>query len=214
MDGLSERIDELRALIGRHDERYHEADDPEIPDADYDALLSELKVLESEHPDLVTLDSPTQRVAPAGRATFAEVTHRVPMRSLDNAFDVDGLQAWSERVLKRLATDRDGEESAEPPTVTWVCELKFDGLAVSIRYEDGLLAQAATRGDGQVGEDVTANVRTIADVPKRLADGAPPVVEVRGEVYLGLSAFEALNAAQEAAGEKTYVNPRNTAAAS
>ena len=214
MDGPSERIDELRALVGLHDERYHEADDPEIPDADYDALLGELKALEAEYPDLVTPNSPTQRVAPAGRATFAEVTHRVPMRSLDNAFDVDELRAWSERVLKRLATDRDGEESAEPPTVTWVCELKFDGLAVSIRYEDGLLAQAATRGDGQVGEDVTANVRTIADVPKHLTEGAPPVVEVRGEVYLGLSAFEALNAAQEAAGEKTYVNPRNTAAGS
>ena len=214
MDGLSERIDELRALIDLHDERYHAADDPEIPDADYDALLSELKALEAEHPYLVTPDSPTQRVAPAGRATFAEVTHRVPMRSLDNAFDVDELRAWSERVLKRLAIDGEGEESAEPPAVTWVCELKFDGLAVSIRYEDGLLAQAATRGDGQVGEDVTANVRTIADVPKRLADGAPPVVEVRGEVYLSLSAFEALNAAQEVAGEKTYVNPRNTAAGS
>ena len=108
MDGLSERIDELRALIGRHDERYHEADDPEIPDADYDALLSELKALEAEYPDLVTPDSPTQRVAPAGRATFAEVTHRVPMRSLDNAFDIDELRAWSERVLKRLAIDGRG----------------------------------------------------------------------------------------------------------
>ncbi|MEC9424193.1 MAG: NAD-dependent DNA ligase LigA [Actinomycetota bacterium] len=214
MDGPSERIDELRALIGLHDQRYHTADDPEIPDADYDTLLSELKALEAEYPDLVTSDSPTQRIAPAGRSTFAEVTHRVPMRSLDNAFDVDELRAWSERVLKRLATDGGVEESAEPPAVAWVCELKFDGLAVSIRYEDGLLAQAATRGDGRVGEDVTANVRTIADVPERLADGAPPVVEVRGEVYLNLPAFEALNAAQEAAGEKTYANPRNTAAGS
>ena len=215
---ISERIVELRALIGHHDERYHEADEPEIPDADYDALLVELRQLEADHPELVTPDSPTQRVGAAGRSTFTEVAHRVPMRSLDNAFDVDELRAWSERVVKRLAADGEAvagtDEDGDPPTVTWACELKFDGLAVSIRYEDGMLVQAATRGDGRVGEDVTANVRTIDDVPDRLAAGAPAVVEVRGEVYLGLSAFAALNAAQEAAGDKTYVNPRNTAAGS
>ena len=219
MDGpsgpTSERIDELRALIAHHNERYHLADDPEIPDADYDALLIELGALEASHPELVTPDSPTQRMGAAGRAAFTEVVHRVPMRSLDNAFDVGELRAWSARVLKRLAAgDGGGQEPDVPPVVTWACELKFDGLAVSIRYEDGVLVQAATRGDGRVGEDVTANVRTSAEVREGLAAGAPSVVEVRGEVYLGLPAFAALNAAQEAAGEKTYVNPRNTAAGS
>jgi DNA ligase (NAD+) len=158
---------------------------------------------------LITADSPTQRVAGAGRSTFDEVVHRVPMRSLDNAFSVEELWAWSERVLRRLGDGLGGDG-----VPTWACELKFDGLAVSLRYEDGVLVQAATRGDGRAGEDVTANVRTIGDVPVRLADGAPPVVEVRGEVYMGLTAFAALNAAQEAADQKVYVNPRNTAAGS
>jgi len=199
------RIDELRALVGYHFERYHAEDEPEIPDADYDALVVELRALEAEYPELVTDDSPTRRVGSTGRSTFDEVAHRVPLRSLDNAFDVDELRAWSERVLRRLDDD---------PVPAWACELKFDGLAVSLRYEDGHLVQAATRGDGRVGEDVTANVRTINDVPDRLSDEAPAVVEVRGEVYMGRSAFEALNAAQAAAGERAYVNPRNTAAGS
>ncbi|MBH99626.1 MAG: DNA ligase (NAD(+)) LigA [Acidimicrobiaceae bacterium] len=206
MDEATARIEELRDLIHHHDRRYHVDDAPEIPDADYDALLSELRVLEAEHPGLITPDSPTQRAGAPGRATFAEVRHRVPMRSLDNAFNFDELRAWTDRVLKRL------DDSVAP--VTWACELKFDGLAVSLRYEDGLLVQAATRGDGQVGEDVTANVRTIGDVPDRLFDGAPAVVEVRGEVYMGLKSFADLNAVQEAAGAKPYVNPRNTAAGS
>lgn len=206
MDGVADRIDELRNLIRHHDQRYHVDDAPEIPDADYDALVVELGALESEHPDLVTLDSPTQLAGAPGRASFAEVKHRVPMRSLDNAFDLDELRAWVDRIHKRL------DDEALP--LVWACELKFDGLAVSIRYEDGLLTQAATRGDGRFGEDVTANVRTIRDVPDRLADDAPPVVEIRGEVYMSLSAFSALNAAQKAAGEKMYANPRNTAAGS
>ena len=191
--------------MGYHFERYHAEDEPEIPDADYDALVVELRALEAEYPELVTDDSPTRRVGSTGRSTFDEVAHRVPLRSLDNAFDVDELRAWSERVLRRLDDD---------PVPAWACELKFDGLAVSLRYEDGHLVQAATRGDGRVGEDVTANVRTINDVPDRLSDEAPAVVEVRGEVYMGRSAFEALNAAQAAAGERAYVNPRNTAAGS
>ena len=191
--------------MGYHFERYHAEDEPEIPDADYDALVVELRALEAEYPELVTDDSPTRRVGSTGRSTFDEVAHRVPLRSLDNAFDIDELRAWSKRVLRRLDDD---------PVPAWACELKFDGLAVSLRYEDGHLVQAATRGDGRVGEDVTANVRTINDVPDRLSDGAPAVVEVRGEVYMGRSAFEALNAAQAAAGERAYVNPRNTAAGS
>ncbi|MDG2429015.1 MAG: NAD-dependent DNA ligase LigA [Acidimicrobiales bacterium] len=210
---VAERVGELRALIEYHDERYHGADSPEIPDVDYDALMIELRGLERDHPQLVTPDSPTQRMYRAGQSTFDEVAHRVPMRSLDNAFNVDELRAWSDRVLRRLTSERK-DDAGGAPKVTWVCELKFDGLAVSVRYEAGVLVQAATRGDGRFGEDVTANVRTIDSVPERLGDGAPSVVEVRGEVYLGLSAFTTLNAAQEAVGAKVYVNPRNTAAGS
>ena len=210
MSDVESRIDELRVLVGFHFDRYHAEDDPQIPDADYDALVMELRTLEAEYPNLATDDSPALLVGSAGRSTFDEVIHRVPLRSLDNAFDVDELRAWSERVLRRLGVDP-GDGASTP---SWTCELKFDGLAVSLRYEDGLLIQAATRGDGRAGEDVTANVRTIDDVPTRLSDGAPPVVEVRGEVYMGLSAFAALNVAQLAAGQKEYVNPRNTAAGS
>ena len=197
-------MDELVALIRHHDERYHTLDDPEIPDADFDALVVELRDLEAAHPGLVAADSPTHRVGSGASNTFAEVEHGSPMRSLDNAFDLDELRAWDERVGRRLG----GAPSA------WVCELKFDGLAVSIRYEDGRLVQAATRGDGRFGEDVTANVRTIGDVPHSLGPGAPAVLEVRGEVYMSKSAFDELNRVQEAAGGKVYVNPRNTAAGS
>ena len=210
MSDVESRIDELRVLVGFHFDRYHAEDDPQIPDADYDALVVELRTLEAEYPNLATDDSPALRVGVPGRSTFDEVVHRVPMRSLDNAFNVDELRAWSERVLRRLG----GDPGNGAPTLSWTCELKFDGLAVSLRYVDGLLVQAATRGDGRAGEDVTANVRTIGDVPTRLSEGAPPVVEVRGEVYMGLSAFAALNLAQVAAGQKEYVNPRNTAAGS
>ena len=209
MSDVESRIDELRVLVGFHFDRYHAEDDPQIPDADYDALVVELRTLEAEYPNLATDDSPALLVGSAGRSTFDEVIHRVPLRSLDNAFDVDELRAWSERVQRRL-----GDQPGVDEVLDWVCELKFDGLAVSLRYEDGHLVQAATRGDGRVGEDVTANVRTIGDVPDRLSDNAPTVLEVRGEVYMGLSAFDALNAAQVAAGEKAYVNPRNTAAGS
>lgn len=209
MSDVESRIDELRVLVGFHFDRYHDEDDPQIPDADYDALVVELRTLEAEYPNLATDDSPALLVGSAGRSTFDEVIHRVPLRSLDNAFDVGELRAWSERVHRRL-----GDQLGVDEVLDWVCELKFDGLAVSLRYEDGHLVQAATRGDGRVGEDVTANVRTIGDVPDRLSDNAPTVLEVRGEVYMGLSAFDALNAAQVAAGEKAYVNPRNTAAGS
>ena len=209
MSDVESRIDELRVLVGFHFDRYHDEDDPQIPDADYDALVVELRTLEAEYPNLATDDSPALLVGSAGRSTFDEVIHRVPLRSLDNAFDVGELRAWSERVHRRL-----GDQPGVDEVLDWVCELKFDGLAVSLRYEDGHLVQAATRGDGRVGEDVTANVRTIGDVPDRLSDNAPTVLEVRGEVYMGLSAFDALNAAQVAAGEKAYVNPRNTAAGS
>ncbi len=205
----AERAAELRALIAHHNERYHTLDDPEISDADYDDLVRELRAVEAEHPDLIVPATPSQQVGGAISATFAPVEHRVPMTSLDNAMDAAELRAWAERVAKGL----DGE-----PT-TFVCELKFDGLAMSIRYEDGTFVQAATRGDGTVGEDVTANVATITDVPSELATPSstgivPPVVEVRGEVYMPTSSFERLNERALAAGDKPFVNPRNSAAGS
>ncbi|RPI20898.1 MAG: NAD-dependent DNA ligase LigA, partial [Actinobacteria bacterium] len=202
------RVEELRALIRYHDERYYGLDAPEIADAEYDALVRELIALEDAHPDLVTPDSPTQRVSGATFTTFAPVIHRVPMTSLDNAMDVEELRAWGARV-QRGVQDLAGREGG----VDLVCELKIDGLAISVRYERGVLVQAATRGDGRVGEDVTGNVRTIRQVPHRLR-GAPEVLEVRGEVYMPVSAFRALNERQLEAGEKVFANPRNSAAGS
>jgi len=201
---VADRIDSLRALLAHHNHRYHTLDDPEISDAEYDALVRELRTLEADHPELAVPDSPTGQVGGAVSATFDPVTHRVPMMSLDNAMDVDELRAWADRVVKGL----DGA------TPTFVCELKFDGLAISLRYEDGVFVQAATRGDGRVGEDVTANVATIDEIPHRLPDHAPAVVEVRGEVYMTRSSFEQLNERARAAGEKAFVNPRNSAAGS
>ncbi len=203
--GAAERIEELRAQVAYHNERYHTLDDPEISDGDYDELVRELRRLESDHPELVDESSPTQQVGGAISATFAPVEHSVPMMSLDNAMDVGELQAWADRVARGL----DGE------AVRYVCELKFDGLAMSLRYEAGEFVRAATRGDGRIGEDVTANVATIGDVPARLTSPRPPsVVEVRGEVYMTTSSFERLNARALEAGEKAFVNPRNSAAGS
>lgn len=201
------RIAELRRLITHHTEQYFTLDDPEISDADFDALARELRALEAEHPDLITPDSPTQQVGGATSASFEPVEHDVAMMSLDNAMNADELQAWAERVVKGL-------DGAVP---TFVCELKFDGLAMSLRYENGRFVRAATRGDGRTGEDVTANVATIDDVPHRIgSDGvaAPELFEVRGEVYMATSAFERLNERAAAAGEKPFVNPRNSAAGS
>lgn len=203
------RIDELREIIRHHSRLYYEHDAPEIPDAEFDALLRELIALEEQHPDLITPDSPTQSVGGSATTTFSPVEHRVPMMSLDNAFSPDEVAAWGGRLKRRI-----DELGASADTVGLVAELKIDGLAVSIRYENGTLVQAATRGDGRVGEDVTANVKTIAGIPHELPKGSPEVLEVRGEVYMSISAFEELNIAQAAAGEKTYVNPRNTAAGS
>ncbi|KIE49091.1 MAG: hypothetical protein MB54_05800 [marine actinobacterium MedAcidi-G2B] len=205
-DIAAARIQELRESIRYHNERYYTFDSPEIPDANYDMLLNELKDLEQLHPSLVTADSPTQLVGASTINTFEEVTHRLPMMSLDNAFDIDQLEAWADRVRKGLQ-----QENTEPQ---WVCELKFDGLAVSLIYEEGRLVQAATRGNGKVGEDVTANVQTIKGIPHSLPDGAPTFLEVRGEVYMSLTTFKELNEKQRIAEEKTYANPRNTAAGS
>ncbi len=205
----AERVEQLRATIRHHNDRYYLDDAPEIPDADYDALVRELQQLEEQFPDLVTADSPTQVVSGAASATFAPVVHRVPMMSLDNAFSSDELLAWGGRLARRLADLGENEGS-----VGLVAELKIDGLAMSLRYENGTLVQAATRGDGRMGEDVTANVRTISVIPHQLPEGAPEVLEVRGEIYMPIAVFEALNKAQVEAGLRTYANPRNTAAGS
>lgn len=208
-DDPAERTAALRAQILHANEAYYLHDAPEIPDADYDALVRELQRLEELHPDLASPDSPTQRVGGAVATLFAPVEHRVPMMSLDNAMDAGELHEWGARTAKRL-----GDLGLDPAAVRYVCELKIDGLAMSLRYEDGRFVQAATRGDGRYGEDVTANVAGIDDVPKQLVGDAPAVVEARGEIYLPIATFDALNEAQEAAGEKRYANPRNTAAGS
>lgn len=197
------RIEELVAIVSRHNALYYEQDAPEIPDSEYDLLVNELRDLESQFPEFASADSPGKTVGGAPSATFAPVQHVVPMTSLDNAMDVAELRAWGDRVQKSLA----GE------TVRFVCELKIDGLAMSIRYVDGEMVTAATRGDGRVGEDVTANVRTIGVIPQRLVD-APSVIEVRGEVFMPREVFEALNAEAERTGDRALVNPRNAAAGS
>ena len=205
-DIAAARIQELPELIQYHNERYYSLDSPEIPDADYDALFRELNELEQLHPNLITTDSPTQTVGGSTINTFEEVVHRTPMMSLDNSFSIEQLESWADRVRKGLQ-----QEKTDPQ---WVCELKFDGLAVSLIYEEGKLVQAATRGDGTTGEDVTANVQTIKNIPHRLPEKSPTFLEVRGEVYMSLTAFVELNKSQQSSGEKTYANPRNTAAGS
>jgi DNA ligase (NAD+) len=248
------RVDELRRLIAYHAERYFQDDEPEIADADYDALVVELRRLEEEHPELVVADSPTAAVGAAPSPRFAPVRHAVAMMSLDNAFSFEELTAWGDRLARLLAAVRraaaqasakDAEatehaveqavEHAAAPAevgviprepegeaevrarVRLVCEPKIDGLACSLRYERGQLVQAATRGDGTTGEDVTANVRTIRSIPHELAlapGEVPDVLEVRGEVYMARADFEALNERREAAGERVFANPRNSAAGS
>src|SRR5262245_1568071 len=199
------RIEELRAQIAHHDYRYYVLDDPEVSDAAYDRLIRELRELESTHPDLVTADSPTQRVGGAAAQAFPPVVHTVPMLSLENAFTSEDIVDFDRRVRARLDVEQ----------VEYAAEPKLDGLAISLRYEAGRLAQAATRGDGSRGEDVTANVRAIRAVPLRLRGGtAPKVLEVRGEVFMTRRSFEALNAHATEKGEKTFVNPRNAAAGS
>jgi DNA ligase (NAD+) len=201
----AKRINELREQIRRHDYRYYVLDDPEISDARYDALMRELRDLEDAHPALQSDDSPTQRVAGAVSEAFGEVVHAVPMLSLDNAFSEQDVLDFDRRVRERLDVD----------SVAYSAEPKIDGLAISLRYERGRLAQAATRGDGTRGEDVTANVRTIRSVPLVLGGGTPPrLLEVRGEAFMTRRAFERLNQRAAEQGEKTFVNPRNAAAGS
>ncbi len=204
----SDRIAELRRAIRYHEERYYILSQPEIADAEFDALMHELQRLEAEHPDLVTVDSPTQRVGGRVAAGFAEVQHVEPLLSLDNAYSEEELRAFDERVRRGLAG-----AGLPADDVEYVAELKIDGVSIALTYEDGVLVRAATRGDGVRGEEVTPNVRTIRAVPLRLG-GDPPAgrIEVRGEVYLPRKAFEKINAEREAAGEPLFQNPRNAAA--
>ena len=200
------RVDELRAELNHHLYRYHVLDDPEISDAAYDGLYDELKALEDEHPDLITPDSPTQRVGAPASERFQKVEHLTPMGSLEKVTDDESLFKWAEDVRKRLDSD-------EP--VAYVIEPKIDGLAVNLTYGDGLLTRGATRGDGIQGEDVTANLKTIKAIPLRmLGDDAPEVAEVRGEVYLPLSGFRELNERIAELGQRLAPNPRNAAAGS
>lgn len=213
-DSLVERLTWLRGEIERHNQAYYVHDAPVVSDAQYDVLMRELQSLEAAHPHLVTIDSPSQRVGAAPLAAFGSVTHRVPMLSLGNAFEQDEVRAFDKRVADTL---RAAGMLSVDQEVSYFCELKLDGLAISLRYERGLLVQAATRGDGQTGEDVTLNVRTIKAIPLRLKGAEqelPEILEVRGEVFMNLADFERLNTAQQSRGEKIFVNPRNAAAGS
>jgi DNA ligase (NAD+) len=206
----ADRAAELRAAINHHNERYHVLDSPEISDAEYDALVRELRAIEAEHPELVTADSPTLAIGAAPSPLFAEVRHEIPMMSLDNAQSEDEVHSWAERLV-RLVPDLD------LGALAFSCEPKVDGVAMSLTYEHGRFVQAATRGNGVVGEDVTANVATVASVPASLAKETAPFparLAVRGEIYMPTKDFAALNERQLAAGAKVFANPRNSAAGS
>ncbi|MDE9544110.1 NAD-dependent DNA ligase LigA [Xenorhabdus bovienii] len=206
MENIIEKINKLRATLRHHEYLYHVMDAPEIPDAEYDRLMRELKVLEEQHPELITADSPTQRVGAAPLTAFGQVRHEIPMLSLDNVFDEESYLAFDKRVRDRLKDSRD---------LVFCCELKLDGLAVSLLYEGGELVQAATRGDGTTGENITVNVRTIHAIPLRLkGNNIPARVEIRGEVFMKQGGFEKLNDEARRKGNKVFANPRNAAAGS
>ncbi|WET14419.1 NAD-dependent DNA ligase LigA [Yersinia intermedia] len=206
MESIIQQINQLRTSLRHHEHLYHVLDAPEIPDAEYDRLMQQLRSLEAQHPELITHDSPTQRVGAAPLDAFEQVRHEVPMLSLDNVFDEDSYLAFDKRVHDRL-------KRAEP--LTFCCELKLDGLAVSLLYENGELVRAATRGDGTTGENITANVRTIRAIPLRLhGENIPQRVEVRGEVFMPQAGFEQLNEEARRKGGKIFANPRNAAAGS
>ncbi len=198
------RAEQLRRELNEHNHRYYVLDQPSISDAEYDARFRELQALEEKHPDLLTPDTPTQRVGGAPLAEFKPVRHRLPMQSLNNAFEVDELREFDRRVKQGLVLE----------SVDYIAEPKLDGLAVSLVYEKGVFVRGATRGDGETGEDITENLKTLRQIPLRLTDKSPAVIEVRGEVYMPRAAFKRMNAEAAARGEKIYVNPRNTAAGS
>jgi DNA ligase (NAD+) len=207
LNSPAERVAELREEIERHNRAYYVQDEPEISDADYDKLLNELREIEAENPDLITPESPTQRVGAAPLSKFGPAKHLQRMLSLANARNEEELLAWDQRIRNLLAKERDTVE------LEYVTEPKIDGLAISLVYRNGVLERGATRGDGEIGEDVTQNLRTIKAIPLRI-EGAPPLIEVRGEAYLPRSAFARLNEQRAEAGEPTFANPRNSAAGS
>lgn len=204
VENVAVRVEELRNQIRRHAHLYHVLDTPEISDAEYDRMVRDLVKLEADHPDLVTTDSPTQRVGAPASDLFSPVQHRQRMFSLDNVESFGELDAWETRMVRQLEGDGGG----------YVCELKIDGLAVSLTYEHGVFVRGATRGDGLTGEDITSNLRAIEAIPLRLLGNSPAVMEVRGEVYMPLPAFERLNERQLEAGDRLFTNPRNAAAGS
>lgn len=210
MTTTAKTAERYAALIGKirnYDHHYYVLDNPLIPDADYDALLCEIYAIEAENPDIIAPDSPSQRVGGGLLAQFESIAHTIPMLSLDNAFTDKALGEFNQRVIERLNLPAD-------KPVTYAAEPKLDGLAMSLRYENGVLVQALTRGDGKIGENVLSNVKTIRAIPLRLNSGFPPLLEVRGEVFMPRTGFEALNAKQLELGEKTFANPRNAAAGS
>ncbi len=212
---IETRLAQLREAIADHNHRYYVLDEPSVPDAEYDRLLRELQQLEAEHPELVTSDSPTQRVGAAPLAAFGQVRHELPMLSLGNGFEEDDLRDFDRRVRDglELPVDLFGASSGE--AVEYSCEPKLDGLAVSLLYENGLLVRGATRGDGTTGEEITANVRTVRNIPLKLqGKGWPVRLEVRGEVYMSRAGFEAMNERARETGDKLFANPRNAAAGS
>ena len=201
----TQRIDELCEQIRYHDRRYYVDADPQISDRNYDRLIEELRELEAAHPELVTAESPTQRVGDLPVDHLVQVNHRAPMLSIDNSYSVDDLRKYEERTRKLLDKEQ----------IHWVVELKIDGVAVSILYENGRLQQALTRGNGVVGDDITHNIRTVVDVPLRLATADPPsLLEVRGEVYMTNSELVRLNERRKNAEEEPYANTRNVTAGS
>ncbi|RLA23464.1 MAG: DNA ligase [Gammaproteobacteria bacterium] len=199
-----EAAEKLREQINRHNRSYHQLDDPQISDAEYDLLLRELQILEATHPELITLDSPTHRVGAPPLKIFEEVSHVVPMLSLNNAFNDEEVIEFDRKIQEKLDQD----------SIDYIAEPKLDGLAISLLYQDGVLVQAATRGDGKSGENVTENIRTVRDIPLRLTGDFPPLFEVRGEVFMAKNSFEKLNKRAEEKGEKLFANPRNAAAGS
>lgn len=213
---IETRIAQLRQIIAQHDYSYYVLDAPTVPDSEYDRLFAQLRELEQQYPELITSDSPTQRVSGQASAAFTQVQHQVPMLSLGNAFAEAQVLEFAQRAEQALGVDQSHNDLFSPAvTVQYCCEPKLDGLAVSISYEQGVLVRAATRGDGQTGEDITANVRTIRNVPLKLqGEGWPEFLEVRGEVYMPKVGFEALNQRALAAGQKPFANPRNAAAGS
>ncbi|MBU2224805.1 MAG: NAD-dependent DNA ligase LigA, partial [Gammaproteobacteria bacterium] len=205
MSDIQTQIDALRQQLNFHSYQYYVLDEPSLPDASYDALYQQLQQLEQAYPELITADSPTQRVGAKPLDKFGQVTHQIPMLSLDNAFEDADFTAFCQKMADRLDQQTEFSFCAEP---------KLDGLAVSIRYENGILTQAATRGDGFTGEDITSNIKTIRCIPLALHGEFPPVLEVRGEVFMPLAGFERMNEEAKARGDKVFANPRNAAAGS